>query len=238
MGRLRCQLFGRLLQVGRVELREITRHALLQLCAAPFHFPAREVLVAGVDGFELTPIDRNARCREQAHLAAQFDKLHADLLDRRPTILAEVGNGLVIGNEPAGQPYHLNIAPSFTLKPAARLNAIEVAVNVELQQSRWMIRRPPGCLRSNPIETQSAEVKFVNEGIDHPNWIVLVDPVFQALWKQRRLPAIDTLNEAPHSIPPPIASESYSANQITKCVFTQPGSFADILGYPHTQAFG
>src|SRR5262245_34658180 len=32
-GRLRCQLFGRLLQVGRVELREITRHALLQLCA-------------------------------------------------------------------------------------------------------------------------------------------------------------------------------------------------------------
>jgi hypothetical protein len=27
-----------------------------------------------------TPIDRNARCREQAHLAAQFDKLHADLL--------------------------------------------------------------------------------------------------------------------------------------------------------------
>src|SRR6266540_5917060 len=53
MGRLRCQLFGRLLQVGRVELREITRHALLQLCAAPFHFPAREVLVAGVDGFEL-----------------------------------------------------------------------------------------------------------------------------------------------------------------------------------------
>src|SRR5437016_8877095 len=70
MGRLRCQLFGRLLQVGRVELREITRHALLQLCAAPFHLPAREVLVAGVDGFELTPIDRNARCREQAHLAA------------------------------------------------------------------------------------------------------------------------------------------------------------------------
>src|SRR6266511_2708299 len=94
MGRLRCQLFGRLLQVGRVELREITRHALLQLCAAPFHFPAREVLVAGVDGFELTSIDRNTRCREQAHLAAQFDKLHADLLDRRPTILAEVGNRL------------------------------------------------------------------------------------------------------------------------------------------------
>jgi hypothetical protein len=58
-----------------------------------------------------------------------------DLLDRRPTILAEVGNRLVIGNEPARQPHHLNVAPSFTLKPSTRLNAIEVAVNVESRRN-------------------------------------------------------------------------------------------------------
>jgi Transposase domain (DUF772) len=46
-----------------------------------------------------------ARVREQTHLAAQLDKLYADLLDRWPAILAEVGNGLVIGNEPARQPH-------------------------------------------------------------------------------------------------------------------------------------
>jgi hypothetical protein len=28
------------------------------LCAAALHLPAREVLVAGVDGFELAPINR------------------------------------------------------------------------------------------------------------------------------------------------------------------------------------
>jgi hypothetical protein len=33
------------------------------------------------------------------------------------------------------------------------------------------------------------------KGIDHPNRIVPIDPVFQALRKQRRLPAIDLLNE-------------------------------------------
>ena len=59
--------------------------------------------------------------------------------------------------------------------------------------------------------------------------IVLVDPVFKALRKQRRLPAIDPLNKAPHPTPPQIASESYSANQITKCVFTQPGSTCEEL---------
>src|SRR5262249_58403411 len=35
------------------------------------------------------------------------------------------------------------------------------------------------------------------------NWIVLVDPVFKALRKQRRLAPINPLNEAPHPIPPP-----------------------------------
>src|SRR6516164_6617172 len=49
MRRLRRQLFRWLLQVGRVEVRKIARHAFLQLGAASFHLPAREVLVAGID---------------------------------------------------------------------------------------------------------------------------------------------------------------------------------------------
>src|SRR5262249_42619276 len=44
--------------------------------------------------------------------------------------------------------------------------------------------------------------------------------------KQRRLAPINPLNEAPHPIPPQMASESYRANQITKCVFTQSRSIA------------
>src|SRR5258708_8191512 len=93
-----------------------------------------------------------------------------------------------------------------------------------------MIRRPPGRLGSDPIEPQAREVEFLNKGVDRPNRIALIDPVRQALGKQRRLPAIDPLNEAPHLIPPQIAAESYSANQIIQCVFTQPGSKAERLG--------
>src|SRR6266700_2779741 len=91
-----------------------------------------------------------------------------------------------------------------------------------------MIRRPAGRFGSNPIEPQSGEVEFVNEGIDRPNWIVAIDPILQTFGKQRRLPAIDPLNEAPHPIPPQITAESYSANQITKRVFTQARSTTDI----------
>jgi hypothetical protein len=41
-------------------------------------------------------------------------------------ILAEIGNRLVIRNQPAGEPHHLNVAAHLTLKPAARLNPIEI----------------------------------------------------------------------------------------------------------------
>ncbi len=140
----KCAVFGRqlvrwFLKVGGVELRKIARHTLLQLCAASLHLPAREVLVAGIDSLELAANDRNACFGEQTHQAAQFDKLHADPLDRWPTVLAEVGNRLVIRDEPAGQPHYLDIAPGLTLKPAARLNPLEIAVDVELQQDRRMI---------------------------------------------------------------------------------------------------
>ena len=146
---LRCQLFRWLVQLGRVELRKVARYALLQLGAAPFHLPACEVLVAGIDRLELAAVDRNTRRRPQTHQATQFNKLNADLLDRSPAVLAEVGNRLVVRSEPAGQPHDLDIAPSLSLKPPARLNPIEIAVDVELQQDRRMIRRPARRLGSH-----------------------------------------------------------------------------------------
>ena len=77
------------------------------------------------------------------------------------------------------------LRPSLALKPPARLNPIEVAVDVELQQDHRMIRRPTSYLESNPVKSQLRQIKLINKDIDHPNRITLVDPVFQALWEQR-----------------------------------------------------
>jgi hypothetical protein len=43
-----------------------------------------------------------------------------------------------------------------------------------------MIGRPAGGFGSNPIESHPGKVEVVNEGIDRPNWIVLIDPILQA----------------------------------------------------------
>src|ERR1700730_15428967 len=146
MRRLRGERFLWLLPVGGVELAWISRHARLHLSEAAPHTRAREILVAVVDRFERAAGDGDARFRQQAYLSAKWDELRAHLAYRSPVILAEIGNRLVIGNKPTGEPHDLNVAPSLTLKPAARLNPIEITVNVKLQQHRRMVRRPAGCL--------------------------------------------------------------------------------------------
>src|SRR5262249_18747921 len=147
MRRLHRKRLRWLLQVGSVELAQIPAHALLYLREPPLHLRPREVLVAIVDRFELAAVNGYARACQQAHRSAKRNKPRTHLADRRPVILAEIGNRLVIGNQPTREPHHLNVAPGLALKPTARLNPIEVAVDVQLQQNRWMVGRPARYLR-------------------------------------------------------------------------------------------
>ena len=64
-----------------------------------------------------------------------------------------------------------------------------------------MIRRPTGRLGSDPAEPKIGQIEFPDKDVDHANWIVLDNPVFQALRKQRALPTINPFNEALHPIP-------------------------------------
>src|SRR2546429_5190045 len=128
-----------LLPVSVVELLNIPRDALLDLRHAPVHLGAREVLVTVVNRLEFAAIDRDGGFCEQAQGATERNKPGADLPDRAAIVLAEVGNRLVIGNKAAREPHHLNVAAGLALEPAARLDPIEIAVDVELQQHRRMI---------------------------------------------------------------------------------------------------
>ena len=67
------------------------------------------------------------------------------------------------------------------------MHAVEIAVDVELQVHRWVVRRPPGVGRIASGETQVFEIEPVDEGINEANRIALVDPVIEAFRQQRRL---------------------------------------------------
>ena len=131
----------RFVPVGRVELLEITCHALLNLSAAALDLGAREVAIAVVHGFELGAVNRHAGGIQQAQLAAEGNEPGTDLPDGPAAILAKVGDGLVIGSQASGEPHQLDIAASLALQSAARLHPVEIAVDVELEQDGGMVRR-------------------------------------------------------------------------------------------------
>src|SRR5690348_2468652 len=91
-----------------------------------------------------------------------------------------------------------------------------------------MISRPSGLRWLDPFEAELGEIEPIDERVDRPNWIILVDPVFQTFRKQRALAAIYSLDEALHPIPPQIAMESYLTSHVRWDVFTRPGSTAAI----------
>ncbi len=207
MLRLGGKRLRRLLPVGRVELGEIAGNALLQLRAPPLHLALREVLVAVVDRLELAAVDGHARRGEQAHLAAQLDKVRAHLAQRSAVVLAEIGDRLVVGHKAPQQPQKLQIAPGFALEPPARLHAVEIAVDVELQENRGVKGGPPRCCRLDTVEPEAGEIERINEGIDCANRIVLVDPIVEALRQKRRLSPICSLDEPLHDHPRKIIRE-------------------------------
>jgi hypothetical protein len=134
-----------------------------------------EVPIPRVDGLELAAIDRNARFAEQFKAAAQHHELAADLADGLAIVLAEVGYGLEVRHQAAGQPNQFDVALALALQAPARLHPIEVSVDVNLQQHRRRIGRPSRRFRLDPAEL--GQVKLIDKNIDRPDRIVLAQIV-------------------------------------------------------------
>jgi hypothetical protein len=62
-----------------------------------------------------------------------------------------------------------------------------------------MIGRSPRGTRLNAFETQLEQGQLIDEGIDKPDWIVLVDVIVEAFRKQSALTSIFTFNESLHT---------------------------------------
>src|SRR6478752_3921524 len=88
-------------------------------------------------------------------------------------VLAEIRNGLEVRRQLAGQPDQLDITLAFTLKPSARRNAIEIAINIYLEQCRRMVAGPPFFQRLNPTKAKLIKIKTFNERVNRTNGIVL-----------------------------------------------------------------
>jgi peptidoglycan/xylan/chitin deacetylase (PgdA/CDA1 family) len=121
----------------------------------------------------------------------------------------------VVWSEPSEQPHHLEIALALALEAPARLNAVEVPVDVELEVQRWVVAWPSevGWLRH--LEAQLVEIQLLDERIDDANRIAILNPLVEAFRQQRQLPPIDPFDEPDHFDPRRFSKGIIAANDFS-----------------------
>ena len=104
------------------------------LLDALLHLGAGKVAVSVIHRLKFAAVHGNNRLREQAEPTAERRELLADAADGWAVVHAEIGNRLEVRHQPTGQPHYLDIALGLTLQAPARLDAVQVAVEIDLQQ--------------------------------------------------------------------------------------------------------
>jgi hypothetical protein len=129
------------------------------------------------------------------------DKLPASRADCRTVVLSEVCDCLEIRRQAPGQPHQLDVALGLSLKPPARSDLVEVAINVDLQQNARVIGRATHRRRRHALKAESRKVQPLNKRLNDLYLVLLRNIVVQIFWQQKALPTILTLDKALHRKP-------------------------------------
>src|SRR5271155_84368 len=121
--------------------------------------------------------------------------------DRCAIVTAEIRDRLEVRHQAPGQPHQFDVALRLALQPAARLDPVQIAVEIDLQERCWMIGGPAGQLRDHPLKPQLPQIQLVDQDVNHPHRIVLADIIVKILREQNTLSPILTLDKALHQKP-------------------------------------
>ena len=124
----------------------------------------------------------------------------------------------------AGQPDQLDVALALTFEATARWNAVEIAVQVDLEQRRQMVGGPARGLRHHAREAECRQVKLIDEDFDKTNRIVRSNRVIETVRNERDLLTTLACDEA---LNPNLIRSGFTIPYPR--VFTQPGPEAVLL---------
>ncbi len=134
-----CHLLGAdlalFLPIDPDHLRDVAFDVRLEMGDVICDLALGEVANSGVHRPELAAVDSDACALQHADASAKLHEPGAGTADAKAIVAAEVGDGLVVGNETASQPHQLDIAARFAFEPAARRDPVQVAINKQLEQN-------------------------------------------------------------------------------------------------------
>jgi hypothetical protein len=116
-------------------------------------------------------------------------------------VLAEARYRLEVGSQTLCQPHQFDVALRFSFEPPARLDPIEIAVNVELQEHGGMVSGPARFRSLDTFEAKAGQVQLFDENVDHTYRVVLCYVIVQELGQQRTLSSILAFDTALHVAP-------------------------------------
>lgn len=196
-----------LLSIDPHHLRDVALDVRLQVGDAAGDLALGEVAVPAVNGPELAPVDGNAGALQHADPAAQLHELSNAAADAGAVVTPEVGDGLVIRDKAAGQPHQLDVPPGFAFQPSAGWDPVQIAVDEQLKQHGRMISGSPRPRRRRSRKSERRQIEFINKQINHPNQVILANPVFKTIWEKSRLSPRSAFDETRHAdLPPPCLS--------------------------------
>jgi hypothetical protein len=131
----------------------------------------------------LLPSDGNESLGKQPQAAAQHHELPTHAPDGFAVVLPKIRNGFEVRRQPTRQPDQLHITLRLALQAAARLDAIQISVDINLQQRARMVRRTARRLRLRALEAHLLKFQLINEHIDNPYRIILSNVIVQTLGK-------------------------------------------------------
>src|SRR6516225_1507022 len=93
------------------------------------------------------------RFRHSATNCRQAERIAAPLSLRKSALVLK-------GHKPARQPHHLDVARRFALQTAARLDLVDVAVDVDLQHRGGVIGRTTRRFRHHALKPQPPQIQL------------------------------------------------------------------------------
>jgi hypothetical protein len=148
--------------VHGLQLLEIARHARIDLGDHFLDCCVGKGTPLGVDGSQLTAIDRHQPTATQIVLCAQQRQYATDFASWCEVVMAQVSDRLVIGPRLFEQPHQFHVALRLLLYAPARPYAVKITVNGALEQGARMRARAPGGRRHRVAKT----LRFKGKGID------------------------------------------------------------------------
>ena len=174
-----------------------------------------------VHRLELAAVNCDERFGEEVQTLAQHDELTADATDRFAVVFTEARNGLEVWCQAARKPHQFNVALGLAFKAAARLNTVQVTVDIDLEHHLGVIRRPTCQRWFDAFKPKLVKIKLIYKDINNAHGICVGHVVIKRFREEKALRTIVALNEPLHLAHPIAIGWQISALQ--KGILTQSG---------------